>query len=270
MNIVTTLKPSGLKLLALIALACAATTLSSQGQTTWYWNGNVSQDWTNPNNFQRQGDNAAGVPVAGDYVVLESWGARDPLINNSGNAALTQILLSHNMTVAAGGVLSATYFKVGWDASATLTMSGGSLTAGNHLDVGGYNGGTATMNVSGNSSITVGGLYLNLNGVSTGASYLNLDGGTLTDTGTLSINSSHPADLDLGGGTLIVPSSQLGNVDYWIANHNITAYEGASTVNISTVGGNLVLTAVPIPEPSAIALLGSAAAVGFVMLRRKK
>jgi hypothetical protein len=263
---------NALKCLAPAAFVLAIVSPNSLKADTRYWNGNVSQDWSNPNNFQHQGDNAPGVPQAGDTLQLLNWGVRDPLINTSGNAAINDLYLSHDMTIAAGGVLDTTYFKVGQNNSATLTISGGTLSAGNHLDVGGYGGGTATMNVFG-GTITVGGLYLNLNGASTGASYLNLDGGTLTDTGVLSINSTHPTVIDLGGGTLIVPSSQVGNVDYWINNsHSITAWDGTGTVNVDSISnpGNLVLTAVPIPEPSTFALFGSAAAFGLVLLRRRK
>jgi sugar lactone lactonase YvrE len=246
-----------LKCLALTTFAFAALTLSTLGADTRYWNGNVSQSWADPNNFQRDGDNAPGVPQTGDTLQILSWAVRDPLINNSGNAAINDLYLSHDMTIASGGALDTAYFKVGFFNSATLTVSGGSLSAGNHLDVGGYGGGTATMNVLG-GAITVGGLYLNLSGATTGASYLNLDGGTITDTGVLSINSMHPAILDLGGGTLIVPSSELGNVNYWInTSHNITAWDGTGTVNVDNISspGNLILTAVPIPEPGALALL---------------
>ena len=237
---------SRLSRLVLPAIAVGSTVFGCLGSDI-YWNGNVSQDWTDPNNFQASGSNLPGVPQAGDTVYLESSGVRDPLINSSGNALLTEILLSHNMTYAAGGQLDAVYYKVGWDASATLTITGGVLNAANHLDVGGYSGGTAILNISG-GSVNVGGLYLNLNGASTGASYLNLTGGTITELGPLSINTSHPAVLNLAGGTLILPASgNSGNVTYWVGHNIITAYGGTGTVNVdsSSNPGNLVLTGIP-------------------------
>jgi hypothetical protein len=257
------------KCLALATAVCAVTPLSTRGADTRYWNGNVSQSWSDPNNFQRQGDNAPGVPQAGDTLQLLSWGVRDPLINNSGNAAINDIHVNHNMGIASGGVFDTMYFKLAESGSATLTISGGSLSAGNHLDIGGYGGGIGTMNVYG-GTVTVGGLYLNLGNQSTGASYLNLFGGTITDTGALSINSTHPAVVNLEGGTLVVPSSQLGNVNYWIGSQNILGFNLANNVNVDSIStpGYLVLTAVP--EPSAFALLGSAAALGLVLRRRSK
>lgn len=240
------LTPSGFGCLALVALAYAGTTLSSQA-TTRYWNGNVSQDWAEPNNFQSDGANLPGVPESGDNVYLEAWGTREPLLTNNNYAVLSQVFASKNMTVAAGGELYAAYsVKIGWNGSATLNVAG-TLSADNHLDVGGYNGGTAAMNVSG-GAISVGGLYLNLNGASTGASYLNLTGGTVTEYGPLSINTTHPCTLNLAGGTLILPDSNLGNVNYWINNsHSIVAYNGGGTVNVDTTTspGNIILTGVP-------------------------
>ncbi len=255
---------SAIKWLAIAAL-CAAAALNSQAGTR-YWNGNVSQDWSNPNNWQAEGSNLPGVPTAGDTLQLLSWGVRDPLINNAGNAAINDLYLSHNMGIAAGGALDTTYFKVGFYNGATLTINGGSLSAGNHLDVGGYGGGTATMNVFG-GAITVGGLYLNLNAAANGASYLNLYGGTITDTGALSINSTHPAVIDLRGGTLTVPSGQLGNVNYWIGSQNILGFGTAGAVSVDSVStpGYLVITAVP--EPATLSLLGAAGLL--IVLRRK-
>lgn len=236
--------------MAVLAAIMVGSALTSEAAIR-YWNGNVSQDWANGNNFQRSGDNVTGVPLTGDDINLESWATQSPLINNSGHAVLQQVFQSKDMTIAAGGVLNASYsFKIGQNASATLTVSGGTFTVGNHLDVGGYNGGTATMNVTG-GSITVAALYLNLNAASTGASYLNLYGGTITDTGSFSINSAHPAVVNLAGGKLIVPSSQLGNVTYWINNSFIKGFGvsgvGAVNVDSSSSPGNLVITGVPTP-----------------------
>ena len=175
----------------------------------------------------------------------EGWAVREPVLTNNNYATLLQLFLSSNMTVAASGALDAGYcIKVGWNGGATLNVAG-TVEADNHLDVGGYNGGTATLNVTG-GSMSLGGFFLNLNGASSGASYVNLTGGTITQYGPLSINSTHPAVLNLAGGTLILPASNQGNVTYWINNYNIVAYDGAGTVNVDTTSspGNIVLTGV--------------------------
>ncbi len=38
-----------------------------------YWNGNVSQNWADGNNFQANVSNLPGVPQTGDDIYLESW-----------------------------------------------------------------------------------------------------------------------------------------------------------------------------------------------------
>ncbi|MEI7956231.1 MAG: hypothetical protein WCJ66_13775 [Verrucomicrobiota bacterium] len=217
--------------------------------TTRYWNGNSSQAWSNPDNFQSDGSNLPGVPTTGNTVYLEPWGVREPLINSGNNATLNAVYQSKGMTVAVGGALDTTYFKVGQHASVTLDVSGGTLSAANHLDVGGY-GGTATLNVSG-GSITVGGLYLNLNGDTNpvAGSYVNLTGGTLRASGSLSINESHAALLNMAGGTLVLPSSQLAVARIWINDGSIAAYGVAGNTNSfnmdqAALPGSLVITAI--------------------------
>ncbi|MEI8290630.1 MAG: hypothetical protein WCH99_14270 [Verrucomicrobiota bacterium] len=221
-----------------------------------YWNGNVSQNWADGNNFQANVSNLPGVPQTGDDIYLESWATQSPLINNSGHAVLQQVFQSKDMTISSGGVLNFSYsFKIGWNGSATLDVTGGSLTAVNHLDVGGYSGGTASMNVMG-GSISVGNLYLNLNSAATGASYLTLNGGTVTVQGSLSINAvgARPAVINLAGGTLILTNANnnLNNANYWIANGNITAYGwvGFVTVDTYTSPGNIILTGQTAPAVS--------------------
>jgi len=217
---------------------------------TRYWNGNVSQAWSNPNNFQSSGDNLPGVPLPGDNVLLETWAVRTPLINNGGNAVLNGVYPSKDMTIAAGGALNTTYFKLGWDGASTLTVSGGSLSAGNHLDVGGYNGGTAIMNISG-GAITVGSLFLNANGstnITVGGSQVYLTGGTLAGS-VLSIAETHPTILNIAGGTLVLPTNQLNNARFWMTDGAISAYGLADSTNSfnidqTTIPGSLVITAI--------------------------
>jgi len=130
---------------------------------TRYWNGNVSQSWAKSNNFQSDGSNLPGVPETGNTLYLLSWGVREPLINNSSNATLNDVHVNKNMTIASGGELDTMTFKLAESSSATLTVSGGLLTATNSLDVGGYNGATAIVNVT-KGTVSVGGLILNANG----------------------------------------------------------------------------------------------------------
>jgi sugar lactone lactonase YvrE len=174
---------------------------------------------------------------------------REPLINNSGHATLNAVYMDKNATLAAGGALNTTYFKLGQDTNATLSVSGGALSAANHLDVGGY-GGVATMNIS-SGSVAVGGLYLNLNADTNpvAGSMLNLTGGTLTASGTLSINESHATLLNMAGGTLVLPSSQLTGARIWMNDGSIAAYGVAGNTNSfnidqTSLPGSLVITAI--------------------------
>ena len=218
--------------------------------TTRYWNGNVSSSWTDGNNFQSLGSNLPGVPTAGNTLHLESWGAREPVINNAGNAALSDVHVNKSMTITNGGALATTTFTLAESGSAALAVNGGSLSAGNYLDLGGYNGATAIMNLSG-GSVTVGNLYLNLNGDTnylSNGSQLNLTGGTLTDSGGLSNNESHPCLLNLSGGSLVLPVGQLANFNFWATDGSITAYGMVATTNSfnmdqTTLPGSLVITA---------------------------
>ena len=223
------------------------TGISAPVITTRYWTGSASRSWSNPNNFQSQGANLPGVPETGNTVWLPSWAASEPLINNGGHASLNTLYVNKNATIAVGGSLSATYLKVGQDTNATLTVSGGTLSASNHLDVGGY-GGVANMIISG-GSVAVGGLYFNLNGDSgnLSASCMSLSGGTLT-ANSISINETHGCNLNLCGGTLVLPSSQLSAVQIWMNDGSITAYGMATTINdfdidSTTTPGSLRITA---------------------------
>jgi len=225
------------------------TGISAPVITARYWTGSASQSWSNPNNFLSEGSNLPGVPESGNTVWLPSWAASAPLINNGGHATLNTLYADKNATIAPGGSLNTTYFKLGQDTNATLTVSGGTLSASNHLDVGGY-GGVATMNIS-NGSVAVGGLYFNLNADTNpvAGSILHLTGGTLTSSGALSINESHATLFNLAGGTLVLPSSQLTAAGIWMNDGAITAYgvAGATNcfnINQTSIPGSLVITAI--------------------------
>ena len=217
--------------------------------STRYWNGSASQSWSDANNFQSQGSNLPGVPETGNTVWLASWSMREPLISTGGHATLNALYADKNATIATGGALNTTYFKLGQDTNATLNVSGGSLSAADHIDVAGY-GGVATLNIS-SGSVAVGGLYLNLGGDTNpvAGSIVNLSGGTLTASGALSINESHATLMNLAGGTLVLPNSQLAGARIWMIDGSIAAYGAAGSTNNfnidqTTIPGSLVITAI--------------------------
>jgi len=127
-----------------------------------------------------------------------------------------------------------------------LTVAGaitiGRQNAWGQLDI---NGGTVTVN--GPVNVGTGG-----NSVGT----LNLDGGTLIANGGASFGDNGQANVDIEGGTLIVPGDQTELVQVGIDNGLITFYEGEGTPNLAydETANQTTLTALhplnPVPADS--------------------
>jgi hypothetical protein len=229
--------------------AMAATTLATfclfleMAEAAVYWNGTVSSDWADVNNWT--GGLPSG-PLAGDAIVNPGAPFATPVVSTPVTPTIAQTYISTNagLNVVSGGELTTVSLITGqFGNSDVVDVSGGLLNITSNLLLGnnGYDG------------------------------KINISGGSVT-AGNLSINTGGGARMNLGGsGSFIAPISNLGNVNYWIANNAITAYDGAPgwSVNVDTVSqpGNLVLTA--IPEPSASLLtVGSMLGLGFVRRRR--
>jgi hypothetical protein len=93
---------------------------------------------------------------------------------------------------------------------------------------------------------------------------VNISNGSLLANG-LSINSTGGAGINIGAnGSFVAAASNLGNINYWVANNNITANSGAAgwRINVDTTSqaGKVVVTAVP--EPTTLASFG----MGLVLL----
>ena len=217
-----------------------------------YWNNNNGtapggdRNWANAANWI---NGLPSAPGAGNAIV-KPWyiPATYPIVSTTGNTA-NQIYIDANasLDILGGGGLSATDLITGiYGNSGMVTVSGGNLNLSGYLNMGA--GG-----VDGDVSIS---------------------GGKIT-AGNLSINTAGGANMDISGsGSFVAPSGpNLGNINYWATYGGITANGGAPgwAINIDTASqpGNVILTAVVVPEPSTLALCGlSVALLGLVVRRR--
>jgi hypothetical protein len=232
--------PRNLSIAALTALAVF--TMLPVATQAAYWNGSVSSDWATAANW------TGGLPSAGTDIINPGSPNVNPIVSTLGNTTgggQLYISIGAGLQVVNGGELTVTDFITGnWGNSGVTDISGGSLTMTGLLNLG-ANGNDGKINIS---------------------------GGTVT-ANNLSINTLGGALMNLGAsGTFIAPSSNLGNINYWIANNAIKANNGLAgwSVNVDTVSsaGNVVLTAVP--EPSTYALIGLGAVALVIVARRKR
>ena len=229
-----------------VATMAAFALLPESARADVYWNGSVSSSWSNPANW------TGGLPSgggAGNAVINPGTPFATPVVSTAGNATLGQLYIS----IAAG----------------LSVVSGGQLSIGSDLITGNW-GNSGAVNVSG-GSLSINGL-LNMGAGVHGDGDLIISAGTVT-AGSLSINTTGGASMDLSGsGSFITAASQLGNVNYWIANNAITANGGLGTVHVDSISqpGSIVLTVEAIPEPSTMVLaIAGGAAVLFLRRRHR-
>ena len=209
--------------------------------TTVYWNNNNGagdRSWSVSSNWN------GGKPTSGDTALImgTEWSislANMPIVSTANNFA-NQIYIRSGagLSVTAGGLLNATDLITG------------------------QNGNSNVVDISGGGQITLSGI-LNL-GVGNYDGKVNISNGSLLANG-LSINSTGGAGINIGAnGSFVAAASNLGNINYWVANNNITANSGAAgwRINVDTTSqaGKVVVTAVP--EPTTLASLG----MGLVLL----
>lgn len=240
MKIKTNLKIAVLAVTTMAALAV----LPESARADVTWNGSASSDWSNPANW------TGGLPSgggAGNAVINPGTPFATPVVSTAGNSTVGQLYVSiaGGLSVVSGGQLNTSDLITGiWGNSATVSVSGGLLALSGILNMG-------AGNWDGDVSIS---------------------GGTITAP-ALSINTTGGASLDLSSsGSFITASSQLGNVNYWIANNAITANGGLGTVNVDTISqpGSIVLTVQAVPEPSTMALVIAGSAAVFFLRRHRK
>ena len=200
----------------LVALSFVCAPFAARADVSW--NGSVNTDWANATNWT---GGLPSDPGSGNAIVNPGAPGTSPVVGTAGNSTSAQLYLS------IGGALQ--------------IVSGGSLAVASDL-VTGNMGDSGVVDVSG-GALTISGT-LNL-GVGGNAGSVNISGGTVT-ANNLSINSSGGAGMNLGGaGRFVAPISNLGNVNYWVANNNITGFGNTNGwwVNVDTNSqpGQLVL-----------------------------
>lgn len=216
--------------------------LSSFVQADVYWNnGGGDRSWGNSANWigGLPSGSGAGNAIIKPWPVLSQFPIVNTLNNTAGEVYLTEG--SFMSVVTGGSLLTSGYITGQWNNTGVTDVSGGLLQTGNLLiGNGGFDG---KINISGGDVI---------------ANYL-------------SINTGGGALINIGvNGKFTAPVSNLGNINYWLANNAIIAENGTIgySINVDTTSsaGNVILTT--IPEPSTLSTLG----LGLVLLlanRRK-
>ena len=218
-----------------------------------YWNNNNGTAPGGDRNWANAANWIGGLPSApsAGSAIVKPWytTATYPIVSTTGNTA-NQIYIDANasLDIVGGGGLSATDLVTGiYGNSGMVTVSGGSLNLSGYLNMGagGFDGD------------------------------VSISGGTI-ETINLTFNAASGSTLDLSGiGSFVAPTAgNLSNIGYWInSSHNITAYGGAAGWSINqdttTRPGYVILTAVAVPEPSTLAMVGlSLGILGLISRRR--
>jgi hypothetical protein len=233
-----------------VATIILVTQIEKAGASTVYWNnqdGSGNRSWSVSSNWN------GGAPTSGDTALImgTEWNislANMPIVSTANNFA-------NQIYVRAGAGLSIT--------------TGGLLSATDLIT--GINGNSNVVDISGGGQITLSGI-LNL-GAGAFDGKVNISNGSLL-ANNLSINSGGGAGMNIGAnGSFIAAASNLVNINYWIANNNITANGGAAgwriNVDDTSIAGKVVVTAVPEPSTFASFGMGLALLVATRSFRRK-
>jgi len=235
------MKPTGG--FAIACVVCLALLGMSSVQADVYWNGTVSTAWTNAANWTNGFPSDAG---AGN-TIINTGSPYTPVVSTLGNTTTgqTYIMTGGGLNVVAGGALSTIDLVTGVSGN-----SGGTIVTGGLLTMSGY---------------------LNL-GAGGKDGKIDISGG-IVQSANLSINAAGGAGMNISGdGKYIANISNLGNVNYWVANNIIKANNGAAgwsiNVDSTTDPSKVILTAVPEPATLALAAIG-AVAVALRRLRKR-
>ena len=212
-------------------------------QADVYWNnGGGDRSWGNAANWSGGLPSASG---AGNAIINNPGSNQWPIVNTLNNTANDVYLSGGSFlsVVSGGSLLTSKYITGQWNSVGVTDVSGGLLRAGQLLlGNGGFDG---KLNISGGDVV---------------ADYL-------------SINTGGGALMNIGqNGKFTAPVSNLGNINYWIANNAILAENGTAgySINVDTniSAGNVVLTV--IPEPSGLGALGLGLALWLCGCSKKR
>jgi len=234
----------------MVATILLVSQVEKASAVTVYWNnnnGSGDRSWSVSSNWN------GGAPNSGDTAVImgTDWGItllNMPIVSTANNFA-NQIYVNKGaaLSVTTGGLLNATDLITGIDGTSNVVdiSGGGQITLSGilNLGAGGYDG------------------------------KVNISNGSLL-ANNLSINSGGGAGMNIGAnGSFIAAASNLGAINYWVANNNITANGGAAgwRINVDTTSqaGKVVVTAVPEPSTFASFGMGVALLVANRSFRRK-
>ncbi|NIO16913.1 MAG: hypothetical protein GTN70_07930, partial [Deltaproteobacteria bacterium] len=195
-------------------------------------------DWNNAggDRLWRNGANWAGgaVPTSADKAAIRDASVSGPIIDSSTTAVANQVVCgdwgstSDTLDMTGGSLTIGQWFILGYGPAGnngTFTMSAGTVSVGTDMFVGFQ--ATGTVNITG-GSITVTGTF-GIAQQSGGAGDVFLDGGTIS-SGSFSMATG--AAMDITAGTLIVNGDVTSTINTYISNGWITAYNGTGTVNV--------------------------------------
>ena len=234
----------------IVATIILITQIEKAGASTVYWNnnnGSGDRSWSVSSNWN------GGAPTSADTALImgTEWSislANMPIVSTANNFA-NQIYVKNGaaLSVTTGGLLNATDLITGIDGTSNV------------------------VDISGGGQITLSG-YLNL-GAGGYDGKVNISNGSLI-ANNLSINSTGGAGMNIGAnGSFIAAASNLGAINYWVANNNITANGGAAgwriNVDDTSMAGKVVVTAIPEPSTFASFGMGLALLVATRSFRRK-
>ncbi|RKX47036.1 MAG: hypothetical protein DRP64_02180, partial [Verrucomicrobia bacterium] len=231
------------KYLALSVFLAAGVAQAATIQWTGTWDFGSSNppgdsSWSNPNSWNENGVNTPGAPAAGDTAIIQKYFWGDPGLDSGVSPVLdvaTPVLGDVYVADADSGI--------GGGQIGELNLVGGANLSANNLLMAQPVGSTATVNMSGNAAVTVGGFFngaadatINMSGTST----LDI---TITmvdqEGGTWGITIAGDAVLNFAGG---LPE---------YANNEITALDPSKEIRATFISGATwrYTVTVPFPDP---------------------
>ena len=216
-------------------------------------------DWSNPNSWRNQADGLADLPGSGDTLIIQryAWG-NEGVPGGAWDTGATGAILSTTISGLVNVQLATqdTVPIVGGQVAELNLASGANLQASN-LQMAQIANSTATVNMSGDAAMTVGGLF---NGVST--STINMSGTSTLDITVTLVDQGGAWGITMADDAVLTFTGGLPGY----ANAQITALNVGESIQATDLGG-ATWQYVVIPEPATLGLIGVFGA-GILFVRR--